>query len=136
MRKFIMNESNDHILNSVQRTGIWGMIICFMTFFPVWKAAHSKYMLVCRTWVRVNPIFHSWFLPVHILLFLAAAFLAIGIGIIWLLRAYLPFRDAALKQYYLEHPEYAPKEKLSKLKDAETSSALNTKNSEGEGNNG
>ena len=93
----ILDNSHDELLHTIQTSAIVVMMFCTLTFFMVRQFLHSLLWL-------------------HITIFIIALLIAVFIGTVWFLKEFIPYRELALKQFYEENPELAPKDKSKKEK--------------------
>lgn len=95
LKALILNPAYDRILGNIQSVALVIMMICVLTFFMVKQFVPNL-------------------LRLHITIFSIATAVTLLIGILWFLKDFIPYRDSALKQFYEENPEYAPKSKVRK----------------------
>lgn len=90
LKKKILDNKHDDLLRTIQTNAIIVMSICVLTFFVIRKLFPS-------------------FLWINASIFFIALVVVFGIGCLWFLKQFLPYRDAALKQFYKENPDLKPK---------------------------
>lgn len=98
LKEKILDTSHDDLLHSIQNSSLIVMMVCVLTFFLTKKLIPK-------------------FLIIHIAVFTVASIITLVIGILWFLKEFIPYRDAMLKQFYLDNPDLAPKAKKEGAKD-------------------
>lgn len=95
LKKKILDSKHDDLLRNIQTNAIIVMSICVLTFFIIRKLFPS-------------------FLWINVSVFVIAFGFVFVIGFLWFLKQFLPYRDAALKQFYKENPDLKPKSRERK----------------------